>query len=565
MGTTGMGTRKVDATTSGDLPLLVVIDGIVTRTLEINHFPFTVGRQPDRDLVLADGYVSKEHAQLVCEIEGIFLVDEASKHGTYINGERIIRCKLTRNDRIEFGTGNAAYVIFNPDRSPPSTAQQLLSQVATWKSLTGTGCDVAMFNRFLKAARKLNAFGVLDEVLQILLEAVLQRTHADRVFVFGRRDDGDLRLLAGRYGNGQMIKEGSTIPHDIASGASEYLDSITDVTGKLKEFMPAYSPDRLLCHPLYQTVFHDEGEREDNIPDRPYVHGVMCLYYPSRWPSLISYGILKEMVEGVATIVENAALMKAENAARYARQELTIAADIQQRLMTVIVPEVPYAKVKAVSYACKGIGGDFFDFVHTSSGLSLIVADVSGKGVAAAVVAAILQGMLYSHLARDSSLPEMIAAVNRFLCDKVGGQKFATLVVARLAPNGALELINCGHVPPIIISGNTARSVEEGNLPVGLIPVAHFQSIRVQLNPGDRLLLVTDGVTEAENAEGEFFGTERLEACGCEGFAAIEPAVTAFRGSVPLNDDCTITEMAYRDEQAARCARATVPVRVFSA
>jgi serine/threonine protein phosphatase PrpC len=95
--------------------------------------------------------------------------------------------------------------------------------------------------------------------------------------------------------------------------------------------------------------------------------------------------------------------------------------------------------------------------------------------------------------------------------------------------------------------GNTARSVEGGNLPVGLFPVARFQSTRVQLNAGDRLLLVTDGVTETENTEGEFFGTERLEACGCEGFAAIERAVTEFRGSMPLNDDCTITEVVYCD------------------
>jgi len=174
------------------------------------------------------------------------------------------------------------------------------------------------------------------------------------------------------------------------------------------------------------------------------------------------------------------------------------------------------------------------------------VADVSGKGVSAAVVASILQGMLYSHLARDSSLPEMIAAVNRFLCDKVGGQKYATLVIARLLENGELDLINCGHVPPLLVSGDSITTVEDGNLPVGLVPAVEFQSTRVQLNPGDRLLLVTDGVTEAENAEGEFFGMERLEQCCKDGFAAIEQAVTVFRGDTALTDDCTITEMIYR-------------------
>jgi pSer/pThr/pTyr-binding forkhead associated (FHA) protein len=102
--TTGMVTRKVDATTIGGLPVLVVVDGIVPRTLVINHFPFTVGRRRDRDLVMGDRRVSKEHAHLVREIDGIFLVDQASEQGTYINGERVIRRKLTCNDRIEFGT-----------------------------------------------------------------------------------------------------------------------------------------------------------------------------------------------------------------------------------------------------------------------------------------------------------------------------------------------------------------------------------------------------------------------------------------------------------------------------
>ncbi len=510
MGTTGMGKRKLDAATSGD-PFLRIVNGIVPRTVVIDHFPFTVGRRTDRDLVIPEPRVSREHAQFVRELDGIYLVDQGSEHGTYVNGARVVRRKLTPNDRAEFGLQDAIYVIFNPDRPPASAAQELLIQVASWKPATEGGSDVDMLNAFLKAARKLNAFGVLDEVLHVLFEAALRRTHADRVFVFVRRNDGDLDLLAGRDTNGQEIEGGNNISHDAASRASEYLDIITDDTGRYKE-LPSYSQGRFLCLPLFQTVFHGEDSGNDDGLQQPYVQGVVCLDYPSRMPSSVSYGVIREMVDAVGTLVENAALMKAENVARLVRQEMTIAADIQQRLMTV-VPDVPYANVKAVSSACKDIGGDFFDLVYTSGGLSLIVADVSGKGVAAAVVAAILQGMLYSHLARDYPLTETIAAVNRFLCDKVSGQKFATLVVARLAPNGELELINCGHVPPMIISGNTARTLQETNIPVGLFSVADFQASRLRLNHGDRLLVVTDGVTEAENAEGEFFGTERLATC----------------------------------------------------
>ena len=278
------------------------------------------------------------------------------------------------------------------------------------------------------------------------------------------------------------------------------------------------------------------------------MQGVLYLdaHFLSGKLSSVSHDILRTVANGAAALVENAALVQAEDAAKRYRQELEIAAQIQQRLMTVTVPDVPYAKVNAVSYPCKDIGGDFFDLVYTPGGLSLIVADVSGKGVSAAVVASILQGMLYSQLARDSALPEMIAAVNRFLCEKVGGQKYATLVIARLLESGELELINCGHVPPLLVSGDSITKLEEGNLPVGLVPGADFHAARIQLKPGDRLLLVTDGVTEAEDDSGEFFGNERLEDCGRQGFDAIERAVTDFRGKTPLTDDCTITEMIYR-------------------
>jgi len=136
--------------------------------------------------------------------------------------------------------------------------------------------------------------------------------------------------------------------------------------------------------------------------------------------------------------------------------------------------------------------------------------------------------------------------VNRFLFEKIGGQKYATMVIARLSSNGEVEIMNCGHVPPIIVSGDSTQILDDGNLPVGLIPVAKFSSSKYQMKPGDRLVVVTDGVTEAEDAEGEFFGTDRLETCCPTGMDGIVNAVGAFRGSTPLSDDCTVTEIIYR-------------------
>jgi serine phosphatase RsbU (regulator of sigma subunit) len=547
--------RKLDTASTGDPLVLVVVEGSDRRTLVLEHFPFTVGRRTDRDLVMADPRVSREHAQFIREPDGAYIVDQSSRHGTFVNGERVNRRKLARNDRVEFGVQGAAYALFSPDRSPSSAAQQFLSQFSTWKPATGAGSDLEMLNVFLEAARKLNTSGVLDDVLHTLLEAALRLTHAERGFVFLRHPDGELRLAAGRDKKGESIHDDSTISRsvlrDAAKSASEFLVTDTDDTDKLagRESVVAHNLHSVICIPLRKTVIQDKV-REETRPGESDVQGVLYLdaHFLSGKLSSVSHDILRTIANGAATLVENAALVQAEDAAKRYRQELSIAAEIQQRLMTVTVPEVPFAKVNAVSYACKDIGGDFFDLVYTDGGLSLIVADVSGKGVSAAVVASILQGMLYSQLARDSSLPEMIAAVNRFLCDKVGGQKYATLVIARLLGNGVMELMNCGHVPPLLISGDSITKLEEGNLPVGLVPGAEFQATRLQLKPGDRLLLVTDGVTEAEDAEGEFFGMERLENCGKDGFAAIEQAVTDFRGDTALTDDCTITEMIYRGQ-----------------
>jgi len=552
MGATGMWLRKPDTASTSDPLVVVVVEGSDRRTLVLEHFPFTIGRRTDRDLVMSDPRVSREHAQFLREVDGVYIVDQDSRHGTFVNGERVNRRKLARNDHVEFGVQGSAYILFSPDRSPSSAAQQFLSQFSSWKPATGAGSDLEMLNVFLEAARKLNTSGVLDDVLQTLLEAALRLTHAERGFVFLRHPDGELHLAAGRDKNGESITDDSTISRsvlrDAAKSASEFLVTDTEDTGKLqgRESVVVHNLHSVICIPLRKTLIQDKAK--DDTKGESEVQGVLYLdaHFLSGKLSSVSHDILRTIANGAATLVENAALVQAEDAAKRYRQELAIAADIQQRLMTVTVPDVPYAKVNAVSYACKDIGGDFFDLVFTAGGLSLIVADVSGKGVSAAVVASILQGMLYSHLARDSSLPEMIAAVNRFLCDKVGGQKYATLVIARLLENGELDLINCGHVPPLLVSGDSITTVEDGNLPVGLVPAVEFQSTRVQLNPGDRLLLVTDGVTEAENAEGEFFGMERLEQCCKDGFAAIEQAVTIFRGDTALTDDCTITEMIYR-------------------
>ena len=109
----------------------------------------------------------------------------------------------------------------------------------------------------------------------------------------------------------------------------------------------------------------------------------------------------------------------------------------------------------------------------------MVVCDVSGKGVSAALLGSILQGMVYSQLATPLSLDQIADSANKFLCQKILGEKYATIVIARLRQDGELEYINCGHVQPVIISKDGVRREVEANLPVGLLPVATYSSERI--------------------------------------------------------------------------------------
>ena len=556
MGATGMWVRKVDLTTGSDPLTLVLVEGTDRRKIVLDHFPFTVGRLKDRDLVLTDPRVSREHAVFQREVDGIYIEDNSSRQGTFVNNERATRRRLVRNDRLEFGVQGASFVLFNPDRSDSSIAQQFMSQLSSWKPVTGSGSDLELLNKFLDAARKLNNANVLEDVLHTLLEFSLGLTKAERGFVFLRDvNTGELKMAAGRSKAGEKIYDDSTISksalRDAVNSKSEFLVTDTSQAEQLmnRESVVAQNLKSIICIPLRRMGMQGKPAETVKLSAADLL-GVMYLdsHFMAGKLTSVSQDILRNIANGAATLVENAALVEAEEAARRVQQEMRIAAEIQQRLMTVIVPDVAYASVQAVSYACKDIGGDFFDLVQSGKGLSLIVADVSGKGVSAAVVASILQGMLYSHLAEDAELSEMIGTINRFLFEKIGGQKYATLVIARISLSGEMELMNCGHVPPIVVSGGTVTKLEDGNLPVGLIPSAQFQSAKHQLKPGDRIIVVTDGVTEAEDATGEFFGNDRLEKCCPGGFEGIERAVTAFRGATPLSDDCTMTEILYRGE-----------------
>ncbi len=547
-------TGPVSSPGSGIFPTLVFVQGNEQRTINLDHTPFTVGRKVDKDLVIADPRVSRDHALITSENGEFHVVDQGSKHGTYVNGERVQRKTLERNDRVEFGVRDVSYVIFHPHHASSNTAREFLSQISGIQ-IANDATDLEKLTLFLEAARKLNTTGVLDEILVTLLDATLKLTRAERGYVFMRDEEGKLRLAAGRNSKDEPLLDDTTISHSILDEAlksnSEFV--ITDTSQSLdlagRHSIVAYDLRTVICIPLRKPQVQTTRDAQAAAEGSAEVMG--ALYVDSRFASRdissVSNDILRAIATEAASLIENARLVQAEEASRRYQQELSIAASIQQRLMAVTIPEVPFARLAGRNLSCKEIGGDFFDAVNTDEGLAVVLADVSGKGVSAALLASTLQGMIYSQLIAGMPLVEIVAAVNRFFTHKHIGEKYATLIIARIRRDGELEYVNCGHVPPLLVCNHEVIRPPHGNLPVGLLGDATYESDHVSLHAGDRLILVTDGVTEAENARGDFFEDSRLEtvAAKSNNLEDIFAAVANFCGGTPLSDDCTVVELVY--------------------
>jgi phosphoserine phosphatase RsbU/P len=545
---------------SGVFPALVFVQGSEQKNIILNRTPFNVGRKVDKDLVIADPRVSRDHAQIMQEGHDFYLVDLGSKHGTFVNGERIQRQKLERGDRLEFGARDSAYILFNPAHQSSNTAREFLSQISGIQ-IKKEATDLEKLTLFLDAARKLNTAGVLDEILLTMLDVTLELTRAERGYVFLKDDDGKLRLVAGRNSNKEPLLDDKTISHSILEESmrsnSDFLltDTSTDLDLAGRQSIVAYDLRTVVCIPLRKMQV--QATRDAQTP-APGVHAEVMgvLYVDSRFTSRDIKGVGKDILHAIATeaasLIENARLVQAEEEARRYQQELSIAASIQQRLMQVKIPEVPFAKLRGKNLSCKEIGGDFFDAVNTKEGLAVVLADVSGKGVSAALLASTLQGMIYSHLSAGLALVDVVTAVNRFFAEKMGGEKYATVLIVRLKRDGELEYINCGHVPPLLVCGNEVIRPAHGNVPVGLLAEASFESASCQMKSGDRFILVTDGVTEAENPKGDFFEDSRLEVAAVQHptLEGIFNAVSEFCSGNPLSDDCTVVELRYSSTEA---------------
>jgi sigma-B regulation protein RsbU (phosphoserine phosphatase) len=192
-------------------------------------------------------------------------------------------------------------------------------------------------------------------------------------------------------------------------------------------------------------------------------------------------------------------------------QEINIARDIQQALLPRDFREFPHLAVSGCNFPCLAVGGDYFDVFPIGDGrTAFLLADVSGKGLGAAIVTTMLQGAL-SGMTLGTDPARVFNHVNRFLCDHSEVGRYATMFFGIVDLDGHLEFINAGHPSPMLIRNNDVEEAfTEGSYPVGLVPDAEYTAVCLKLEPGDTLVLFSDGVTEAMDPDEQLFGVPRL-------------------------------------------------------
>ena len=520
--------------------LLVEVGGQQHRHL-ITKSPWTIGRAEECDATIPDLKVSRQQARVLFEGGDYFIVDSQSRHGTFVNGSRCERAKLKNKDEITFGAAGVK-IVFLQGSAVAGAAHVSTNQLLTRLVSKSDSSDLEKLRLFLEAARSLTGGVVVNDVLRNMLDYALKITKAERGFVYLKDNDknGAPVLACG------VDSAGATLMNDARVSQSVVQEALASAA----EFITG---DALRQQALAdrQSIVINELRTVIAIPLRAR-HGTAetaadgVLYLDSRSISHnlsgVSHEVLRALASECAAVLESAKLVAAEQAAQQYRKEMEIAASIQRSLISATVMENDFVRVNACSIPCREVGGDFFDVHVTPDEVTVIVADVSGKGISAALLASVIHGMFYAQMTSGSKLVDAVASVNRFLCSRVAGQKYATLLAAQLHRDGRLAIVNCGHVPAIVAQEGLVTHLDDGDMPVGLIAEAGFHVIERELGAGARLCILTDGISETENAEGAEFGT----AVVADSLRAAEPireilaAVESFAGGAEAQDDRTL-------------------------
>lgn len=528
----------------------------------IDPLPFEIGRQPENQLVVRDNRISRRHARISLA-DGRYLIEDLdSRSGVFLNGQRLTAAApLTAGDQVDFGVEDGYRLTFAMD---DESLARLMDSFGEQPSASPGAHNLAKLRSLVEVARALQTSLSIDDVLAAVVDAALTITATERGFLLLRQGE-DLQMRVARDCSRKalsaddlrvptkLIQRALTSRRDMLSmNFDPYAGSDPSMTVAQLELRS------VICVPLVKlrTASPDATQSLDAAHDT-----VGLLYLDSRAaPADLSAGnreLLQTLALEASTILENARLLEEERQRVKLDEEMGIARSIQQSLLPRILPTDAWFSVCGSSQPAAQVGGDYFDVRPAEQGgWSIVVADVSGKGVSSALMASLLQGAFVAAHHRPEAMVDHLERVNRFLLERMEGEKYATVFYAILQPDGLLHYANTGICPPAVVRTNgKIERLESNGMPLGLFEEATYELGQLRMEKGDVIVAFSDGVEDSTNAAGDHFGKARVRESLVLGgtpnqlHVRLRDAALAFAGQAPQADDLTVVAFGYRPNE----------------
>jgi serine phosphatase RsbU (regulator of sigma subunit)/FixJ family two-component response regulator len=533
------------------------------RWAAVVHPRFTIGRSSSNDLVFSQMSISRSQAEVQVQNGEYILRDLGSKHGTYLNGTRIEQARLSDGDRIQLGGLQGQTLTFH-------VGDLLQSLLGFSDSRPETGISVRGFREIgmlLATLRALSSIPLLDDLLALVVDTAIEVTGAERGFIMLKDETEQLSFRCARNSykrplDGSSFQTSRRVPHEVFKTGKRVVINDLD----LGDTSDDHSSTRRLglrsifCVPLRYLTFHESG----NLSGIGRMETLGVLYVDSQ---TIGTGLSNTQIEALETLaseaamaIYNARLYRDSQEKRKMDEELAIAREIQQALLPNPDKTLPFVTACSRNLPCREVGGDYFDYFDMEGGrLGFALGDVAGKGMPAALLTSMIQGIFSAQTLLDLTPPSIISNVNRNLVRRGTGNRFVTFFFGILDPDGNCTYTNAGHNPPFVLRRDGSLcELTEGGIVLGLFADAQYESRTIKLDPGDHVVLYTDGVLEALNTAGEEFGERRLQellqesrlCTTAEILSRLQEAVTAFSANTPQHDDITMMVLGYQVSDA---------------
>lgn len=510
------------------------INGTPSDQFELDRDEMRIGRHPECDIVVDAGAVSRYHAKLIQSSSQWSVEDLGSRNGTFVNGQLLTRAHtLAQGDRIrisevelvfhgdqvpEFARGTSEmtfdgsnFGIQMVDESDTGTASN--SKIEFRSSDDGlkmTATPEAKLAALVAINRNLTGAIAIDDVLPKVLASLFEVfPSADRGFVVMETPDGALvpRWVQTRkqVDETETVRISRTIIRKTMESGETILslDAMDDSRFDSSESIADFSIRSMMCAPLHDGDGKPIGALQiDSTQGRGQFRDD-------------DIDLLTGVAAQASVVINNARLHEQSLRQKEVEVDLKLATEVQQAFLPSIPPAVPTYRLESFYQAANHIGGDYFDYVELPDGrVGVVVADVVGHGVAAAMYMAKLAAETKFCLASEPDLARAIEKLND-LMSRLGVERFVTYLLVVIDPNSNLiSIVNAGHMPPIVrraIDGSLIEpGEEESGLPIAIDEGMEYELTTCPFHEGDLAVLYTDGVNEAMDADDEEWGIEPL-------------------------------------------------------